>query len=74
MAPEEGLSFTESQPLGGAWVLDALWNWLGIATTMGALLAKSRREAVTERAAGVGPDLAPGFRSWWAHDGAESAG
>lgn len=29
-----GLAFIESRPLGGAWVLDALWTRLGIAKTM----------------------------------------
>ena len=45
-----GLEFTESRPLGGAWVLDALWSRLGIASTMRSLLAGTRRDAaVTER-------------------------
>jgi hypothetical protein len=45
-----GLEFTESRPLGGAWVLDALWNRLGIGSTMRTLLGKTRRDAAaTER-------------------------
>ena len=45
-----GLEFTESRPLGGAWVLDALWSRLGIASTMRSLLAGTRRDAAaTER-------------------------
>ena len=39
----EGLSFTESRPLGGAWVLDALWRRLGVDKTMRGLLGKTRR-------------------------------
>lgn len=46
---QTGLSFTSSRPLGGAWVLDRLWNRLGIAKTMTALLGPTRRDAVTER-------------------------
>lgn len=45
----EGLSFLQSRPLGGAWVLDALWDRLGIARSMRALLSSTRRDAVTER-------------------------
>ncbi len=44
-----GLAFTESRPLGGAYVLDALWGRLGVATTMRSLLGTTRRDAVTER-------------------------
>jgi len=44
-----GLAFTESRPLGGTHVLDALWARLGVAKTMRALLAGTRRDAVTER-------------------------
>src|SRR6266478_6348776 len=29
-ASADGLEFTESRPLGGAWVLDTLWSRLGI--------------------------------------------
>lgn len=46
---QAGLSFTASRALGGAWVLDRLWNRLGIAKTMTALLGPTRRDAVTER-------------------------
>ena len=48
-AAGEGLSFIESRPLGGAWVLDALWARLGIDKTMGNLLGKTRRDAAVER-------------------------
>ncbi len=44
-----GLEFTESRPLGGAYVLDALWARLGIAATMRTLLGSTRRDATTER-------------------------
>jgi Transposase DDE domain len=44
-----GLSFAESRPLGGAYVLDALWVRLGIAKTMRGVLGKTRRDAATER-------------------------
>jgi len=44
-----GLEFTESRPLGGAYVLDALWARLGIAATMRTLLGSARRDAATER-------------------------
>lgn len=45
----EVLSFTESRPLGGAWALDGLWRRLGVDKTMRRLLAKTRRDAATER-------------------------
>ncbi|MGH3950443.1 MAG: IS1634 family transposase [Pseudonocardiaceae bacterium] len=44
-----GLAFTESRPMGGTYVLDALWARLGVAKTMRTLLAGTRRDAVTER-------------------------
>jgi hypothetical protein len=37
-----GLSFTESRPLGGAYLLDGLWRRLGIDTAIRTLLAKRR--------------------------------
>ena len=37
-AAAEGLEFTESRPLGGTWVLDALWSRLGIGKEMRRLL------------------------------------
>jgi Transposase DDE domain len=50
-ADVEGLSFIESRPLGGAWVLDGLWDRLGIGTAITKLLGKTRRDAAaTERA------------------------
>ena len=48
-AAGDGLSFIQSRPLGGAWVLDALWARLGIDKTMHALLGRTRRDAVVER-------------------------
>src|ERR1700751_2996331 len=40
--PAEGLEFTESRPLGGTHVLDALWERLGIGSGLRGLL-KGRR-------------------------------
>jgi transposase len=48
-APAEGLKFTESRPLGGAWVLDALWSRLGIGKEMRLLLKGRRRDEAAER-------------------------
>ena len=42
LAAADGLAFTESRPLGGTWVLDALWSRLGIGKEMRRLL-KGRR-------------------------------
>jgi hypothetical protein len=43
-------SFVESRPLGGAYVLEALWHSLGIGETVTRLLAKRRRDRRAERA------------------------
>jgi hypothetical protein len=72
----EGLTFSESRPLGGAWVLDELWNRLGIGASMTKLLGKSRRDAqLTERvlfALVANRALAPSSKlaaaSWVTHD------
>jgi Transposase DDE domain len=45
----EGLEFTESRPLGGIWVLDALWERLGIGPAMRDLLKGRRLDASAER-------------------------
>jgi hypothetical protein len=45
----EGLAFIESRPLGGVWVLDALWRRLGIDQTMRRLLKGRRLDASAER-------------------------
>jgi Transposase DDE domain len=45
-----GLQFTESRPLGGTWVLDALWARLGIAKETRRLLKGRRRDESAERA------------------------
>jgi hypothetical protein len=45
-----GLEFTESRPLGGTWVLDALWSRLGIGKEMRRLLKGRRRDETAERA------------------------
>lgn len=43
-------SFLESRPMGGAYVLDALWRTLGIGETVTRLLTKRRRDRRAERA------------------------
>jgi hypothetical protein len=48
-ASADGLAFTESRPLGGAWALDALWSRLGIGREMKRLLKGRRRDAAAER-------------------------
>jgi hypothetical protein len=44
-----GLEFSESRPLGGTWVLDALWTRLGIGKEMRRLLKGCRRDETAER-------------------------
>jgi hypothetical protein len=44
-----GLEYVESRPLGGAWVLDRLWQRLGVEAVMRGLLATTRRDPLTER-------------------------
>jgi hypothetical protein len=44
-----GLEFTESRPLGGTWVLDALWSRLGIGKEMRRLLKGRRRDETAGR-------------------------
>jgi hypothetical protein len=48
-ASAEGLAFIESRPLGGIWVLDALWRRLEIAKTMKRLLKGRRLDPSAER-------------------------
>jgi hypothetical protein len=48
-ATAEELQFTESRPLGGAHVLDALWERLGIGPALRALLKGRRRDPAAER-------------------------
>jgi hypothetical protein len=48
-AAAEGLEFTESRPLGGTWVLDALWSRLGIGPAMRRLLTGRRLDDSAER-------------------------
>jgi transposase len=43
-------TYVESRPLGGAYVLDALWRTLGIGETVSRLLAGRRRDRRAERA------------------------
>jgi hypothetical protein len=57
LSPEDALSasaggdfsFTESRPLGGAYVLDALWHRLGIDATLSRLLRGRRLDPQAER-------------------------
>ena len=58
-AAADGLEFTESRPLGGTWVLDALWARLGIGPAMRQLL-KGRRLDESRRAGAVRPGREPG--------------
>jgi hypothetical protein len=44
-----GLSFVESRPLGGAWLLDGLWRQLGIDRAITALVGGRRRDVDVER-------------------------
>jgi Transposase DDE domain len=48
-ATADGLAFTGSRPLGGTWVLDALWQRLEIGTTMKRLLKGRRLDPSAER-------------------------
>jgi hypothetical protein len=48
-ATTEKLQFAESRPLGGAHVLDALWERLGIGPALRALLKGRRRDPAAER-------------------------
>ena len=51
LAPElSDFTFMESRPMGGAYVLDALWRALGIGETITRLLAPRRRDRRAERA------------------------
>jgi hypothetical protein len=44
-----GLSFVESRPLGGAWLLDGVWRRLGIDKAITALVGGRRRDVDVER-------------------------
>jgi hypothetical protein len=44
-----GLAFTDSRPLGGAWLLERLWQQLGIDTLLARLAAGTRRDPIVER-------------------------
>ena len=46
---EPGLAYQGSVAFGGPWLLDQLWQRLGIASIMTRQLGKTRRDAVTER-------------------------
>ena len=49
LLPLPDFTFTQSRPLGGAYVLDALWRMLGIGETVTRLLASRRRDRRAER-------------------------
>jgi hypothetical protein len=46
---EPGLSYRGSVAFGGPWLLDQLWQRLGIAAILTARLGRTRRDAATER-------------------------
>jgi len=47
---ELGLGFVDSRPMGGAWVLDQLWQQLGVGQVMARLLAEHQYQSPVERA------------------------
>src|SRR5207249_1884444 len=47
--PAEGLEVVGSRPLGGGWLLDALWRRLGVAEALGGLLGARRFGVDVER-------------------------
>jgi hypothetical protein len=47
--PADGLEVVASRPLGGAWLLDALWRRLGVAEALGELLGARRFATDVER-------------------------
>src|SRR4051794_41315647 len=49
--PGGGLSITESRPAGGAWLLDGLWQQLGIGTALREVLGGRRFGTDMERVA-----------------------
>jgi DDE family transposase len=70
-----GLEFSESRPVGGAWLLDGLWHRLGIDSLLRRLAGRTRRDPVVERvlfALVANRALAPSSKlaatSWVAHD------
>ena len=47
--PDPAFLFIDSRPLGGAWLLDQLWQKLGLHTILGRLLRGRRLDPGTER-------------------------
>ena len=47
--PHPAFQFLDSRPLGGAWLLDQLWQKLGLNTILGRLLRRRRLDPSTER-------------------------
>lgn len=70
-----GLEFVESRPLGGAWLLDGLWQRLGIDALLRRLAAGTRRDPIVERVLftlvanrALAPSSKLAATSWVAHD------
>jgi hypothetical protein len=78
--PLPDFSFTESRPMGGAYVLDGLWHSLGISDTVTRLLRSRRRDRRAERtlfALVAGRALCPSSKlaaSEWVSEEAEIPG
>jgi DDE family transposase len=73
--PGGGLTITESRPAGGAWLLDGLWQQLGIGTALGEVLGSRRFGTDMERVAfalAANRALAPASKlaaaDWVTHD------
>lgn len=70
-----GLAFTESRPVGGAWLLDGLWHCLGIDALLRRLAAGTRRDPLVERVLftlvanrALAPSSKLAATGWLAHD------
>jgi hypothetical protein len=70
-----GLSFVESRPLGGAWLLDRVWRQLGIDKAITALVGGRRRDVDAERVVfalvakrALWPSSKLAASEWVAHD------
>jgi len=73
--PGGGLSITESRPAGGAWLLDGLWQQLGIATALREVLGSRRFGTEVERVAfalvanrALAPSSKLAAAEWITHD------
>lgn len=70
-----GLAFTDSRPIGGAWLLDGLWHQLGIDTLLRRLAGTTRRDPLVERVLftlvanrALAPSSKLAATGWLAHD------